>query len=417
MVVALAALVTIGGTAADRPYLEAAQRAAVWIDTARGASQEIGDPPDYSLYSGDAGILLFKTELASATRRAADRQAANQMAALLAGKADHSRMVGDEFDPGLYTGGSGLAFALARAGRKADAQSLLRRVGALTSRWDLGEPLAKANDIISGTAGIGCALLWAAKEWKDPAFLAFAEKAGYQLLTKAERTASGWSWPMDPTFPRLMPNFSHGTAGVAYFFARLYEDTKKPEYLEPAKQGAAYLSSITSRDGLIYHHEPDGKDLFYLGWCHGPVGTSRLFDLLHKLTKDKRYAEWTGNAATTLSICGLPEKRGKGYWNNYGLCCGDAGMLRFYLDLYRRDRDPKHLAMAKKLADFLIAKGEKAAGGLRWTFAENRVSPDDVKAQTGLMQGAAGIGLSLLWLDALLQKRVPAIQMPDAGRW
>ena len=40
-------------------------------------------------------------------------------------------------------------------------------------------------------------------------------------------------------------------------------------------------------------------------------------------------------------------------------------------------------------------------GGLKWIQAEHRLHPDRLTAQTGLMQGAAGVGLTLLRLDAL----------------
>ena len=50
------------------------------------------------------------------------------------------------------------------------------------------------------------------------------------------------------------------------------------------------------RDGAIreavFHHEPDGEDLFYLGWCHGPVGTARLFYRLHQATGDRQWRDW-----------------------------------------------------------------------------------------------------------------------------
>jgi hypothetical protein len=52
--------------------------------------------------------------------------------------------------------------------------------------------------------------------------------------------------------------------------------------------------------------------------------------------------------------------------------------------------------------------------GLKWVQAENRVSPNVVLAQTGLMQGAAGVGLAMLRLDGTLRGRKPAIVLPDA---
>jgi hypothetical protein len=46
--------------------------------------------------------------------------------------------------------------------------------------------------------------------------------------------------------------------------------------------------------------------------------------------------------------------------------------------------------------------------------AENRVSPDEVVAQTGWMQGAAGIGAFFLHLDGRSRKRQPFINLPDS---
>jgi hypothetical protein len=45
------------------------------------------------------------------------------------------------------------------------------------------------------------------------------------------------------------------------------------------------------------------------------------------------------------------------------------------------------------------------------------VSPQDVVAQTGLMQGAAGVGLALLHLDGAMQGRAPVIRLPDCPDW
>ena len=48
------------------------------------------------------------------------------------------------------------------------------------------------------------------------------------------------------------------------------------------------------------------------------------------------------------------------------------------------------------------------------TKAEHRVQPELLQAQTGLMQGAAGIGLWLLHLDGHSQDREPLVVLPDA---
>ena len=48
--------------------------------------------------------------------------------------------------------------------------------------------------------------------------------------------------------------------------------------------------------------------------------------------------------------------------------------------------------------------------------AENRVSPADTAAQTGWMQGAAGVGAMLLHLDAAVRgdRRLRAVVFPDS---
>jgi hypothetical protein len=51
---------------------------------------------------------------------------------------------------------------------------------------------------------------------------------------------------------------------------------------------------------------------------------------------------------------------------------------------------------------------------MKWVQAENRVSPDVVVAQTGFMQGAAGVGAFFLHAHAASSgARAPAIVWPD----
>ncbi|HUX08948.1 MAG TPA: hypothetical protein VMX35_16740 [Acidobacteriota bacterium] len=61
----------------------------------------------------------------------------------------------------------------------------------------------------------------------------------------------------------------------------------------------------------------------------------------------------------------------------------------------------------------MIARGEAESGGMKWVQAEHRVRPELLVAQTGLMQGAAGIGITLLQIDARLRGEQPLIALPD----
>ena len=55
------------------------------------------------------------------------------------------------------------------------------------------------------------------------------------------------------------------------------------------------------------------------------------------------------------------------------------------------------------MADNMIERATAEAGGLKWIQAEHRVRPEELEAQVGFMQGAAGIATALLHLDAAVR--------------
>jgi lantibiotic modifying enzyme len=275
---------------------------------------------------------------------------------------------------------------------------------------------SSVTDVIGGNAGTGLFLLYAFRELRDKRWLDLAALAGDRLIETGIKTETGTKWAFSSDRSRLMPNFSHGTAGVAYFLACLYESTKDEKFLQSALDGAHYLQSIAETEGdvcLIFHHEPDGEDLFYLGWCHGPPGTARLFYKLFQVTGDKDWKVWVEKSANGILKSGIPENRTPGFWNNLGLCCGSAGVAEFFLNLYRVTAKDKYKEFALKHTDEILAKGNRNESGLSWIHAEHRTRPDFVQAQTGLMQGAAGIGLWLLHFDSHEQNTKPRIVLPD----
>jgi lantibiotic modifying enzyme len=221
---------------------------------------------------------------------------------------------------------------------------------------------------------------------------------------------------MDAQYPRLMPNFSHGTAGIAYFLASLYRETKEQKYMDGALAGAEYLKSVAKTDEdvcLIFHHEPEGEDLFYLGWCHGPVGTARLFYRLFQITNEKEWMEWAEKGARGVLDSGIPDQEVPGFWNNVGVCCGSAGVAEFFLNLFQVTQKQEYLDFAKKLTEQILNKAIQDEKGMWWVHAEHRSRPDFLQAQTNLMQGAAGIGLWLLRLEAYEGGLKPLVVLPD----
>ena len=411
---------------AERPFLDAAKDVARWIDasairTEHGVTwpADPGDPKSVgtSLYSHSPGVVLFLLEMHRATGEAAYLDRARL-------GADHLlATIDEEKDAGLYTGLAGIAYTLIETANltrdakyRAGAKRAADRIRTLAKTTDAGVEWNDTTDIIGGSAGIGLFLLYAAKELEEPAYRDLALKAGQRLIGLAQKDAGGEKWAMSPKFPRLMPNFSHGTAGIAYFLATLSAETGDESLLAHAISGAKYLQSVAKTDGdmcLIFHNEPDGKDLYYLSWCHGPAGTARLFYRLYQITRDAQWLEWVNKSARGVMSTGIPEQRTPGYWNNVSQCCGDAGVAMFFFEIARPTRKPEYTDFARRVTSYLLSKGTRDEKGLRWVQAENRTQPESLVAQTGYMQGASGMGMLLLRVDGMSRRRRLGTIFPD----
>ncbi len=378
------------------------------------------------------GVVLFHLELCHATgdrswldeAKGGAREIIAQLSAMDAAA-----------DCGLYTGLGGAAFVLEETYRAsgeglfrdaairaiASIRAKARRVGNGVA-WS-GE--SATNDIISGSAGIGLLLLWAERRITEPENRALAIAAGHRLVEVGRQANGGVKWAIEPESTRLYPNFSHGTAGVAYFLAALHRATGERAFLDAALAGAKYLEAVANTDQggfKVFHHEPGGEDLYYLSWCHGPAGTSRLFYELARTTGDKRWMASMQRSARAIGASGIPEQRTPGFWNNISQCCGNAGVGEYFLTLNRILPDPEYGEMIRRVRDDTLRRattvamdGPAGSRGIKWIQAENRIQPDMVVAQTGFMQGAAGVGTFFLHLDAATDRRAPhPIQWPDS---
>jgi len=110
---------------------------------------------------------------------------------------------------------------------------------------------------------------------------------------------------------------------------------------------------------------------------------------------------------------GIPEEETPGFWNNAGICCGLAGVGEFFLDLYGALGDASYLEFSRRVTARLLAKATAENDRMFWVQAEHRTRPDHVLAQTGYMQGAAGIGTFLLRLAAVDGAKKKRIILPD----
>lgn len=420
------------GTAvpSERPWLAAALKAERWLRgaelrTSHGLSWPV-DPADprsaaTDLYTGMAGVVLFYLELHHATHDAdALRRARGGADHLLASVPDEPTAA---TAMGLYSGLAGTAIVLEHAYRATGDDRYrdgTRRILGLLERSakpvGSGVEWNESTDIISGSAGIGLALLGLAPHVREVDALVLARRAGDRLLERAQRSEGGLSWLISPQMPRNYPNFSHGTAGVSYFLAQLGAATGQRAFLDAALEGERWLQSIaTGTPGggrLVYHSTPGNEQLFYLSWCHGPAGTARLYRGLARATGDARWDAALDACARAIEDMEVPQ-RSPGFWNNVSQCCGNCGITEFYLALHARTGQSRHLEFAEEVAHDTLRRATTDGDGLKWIQAEHRVRPELLVAQTGLMQGAAGVGLALLHLDGAREGRKSFVRLPD----
>lgn len=393
--------------AGPSPYRQPAIDAAEWLLAAAISTESglawpasLGQELDDSLYAGTPGVVLA---MLTAHHSSGDERFLE--AAQAAGR--HLVEAISSTNSGLYTGVAGIGFVLHALGVREGVRGCVETLAARTDSsggWD------GYTDIIFGAAGTGLFLLAVGE-------CDLAAAAGRSLISQAIPAGAGYKWSMGGGLDRRMPNFSHGTAGVAYFLASLAEATGDDEFLDAALKGTSYLLSV-ARTGddtcAVFHYEGGGEDLYPLGWCHGPTGLARLFHRLAVTTGDTEWAEWRDRCARTVRRSGIPERKHPGFWDNVAKCCGSTGVAEFFLDLHRLTGESDHLAFARTMADDIVSRATVDDGGTRWSNYEHRREPPDLPAQTGAMQGAAGIASFLLNLDGYLNGDDWHIVWPDS---
>ncbi len=242
----------------------------------------------------------------------------------------------------------------------------------------------------------------------DDRYLEAAKRAAYYIADKAEDAPQGglrW-YAMDTVAFGLgekgyFPGFFYGAAGSAYILAVLYELTGENEFLDKAKLGAAYVANIAdekpeAQAALVRYNDPYRPDLYYLGMCQGPIGTSRLFYKLYEITKEATYMDWIIKLTNGILEAGAPKLHSGGYWHTYCYCCGAGGMAEHFLHIYDLTGNQKYLHAARESVEVLMRDSYADEKGLRWYTTWNRHLPNEVEAFTGLYHGSAGCASALL---------------------
>ncbi|MEL6536993.1 MAG: lanthionine synthetase LanC family protein [Bacteroidota bacterium] len=375
---------------------------------------------NHALYNGTPGIALFYLELFNATGDSLYLEEAKLGADYVMNNVPDT--LPSEYFLGLYVGIAGQGFVLSEAYQvtkhepyKQAALSMvpILREASQSTEHGLVFPV---TDIMYGAAGIGLFLHYLAAQYDVPEATQLAQELADGLMDIATDSLGALRWKSEEADEYFMDNFSHGTAGVAYFLSETYRKTGKEKYLKAAEQAVKGMDWFTNEQGFISHHAPGGEDLHYLSWCHGPAGTSRLFYSLYKATEDPQWLERIELAASSIMAERIDSLQTPGYWNNISKCCGAVGVAEYLLWVHQATGKEEYLAYANTLTETVERKATSVENSLKWVQAEHRGYPEYLMAQSGLMQGSAGVGLWYLKLAAYQQGNPPRILFPDEPR-
>ncbi|MBO3699421.1 lanthionine synthetase LanC family protein [Roseivirga sp. E12] len=285
-----------------------------------------------------------------------------------------------------------------------------------TISWDLG------NDVLGGLAGTGLFLLYAGEELENAKATNMAIGAGETLIARAENEGDGLFWKRGQNGRFILPNFSHGNAGIAYFLTRLYEKTGDEKFLNAALSAVDYLDNIANTTDDVYlipygFPDNDWRRPYDIGWAHGPAGVGRLFVLLNRVTSDVKWlkkAEACYNGIVSSNPLLTPQSNfGKEPFSTdqrFGL----AGVGSFAQELYRLTSDQKYLDFSLQIIEHITTKSVMDEGRHwsipRFGFMSNAGS---ITTFNGYFYGNIGYGLLYLNQHFLLKGQRPSVRFVD----
>ncbi|HEU4997960.1 MAG TPA: lanthionine synthetase LanC family protein [Lapillicoccus sp.] len=290
-------------------------------------------------------------------------------------------------------------------------------------------PGARVNDATLGTASVLLAAVWAMRHDVDRA-AELADLAADVLLAEGE---PGPDWTMVP--PRFeqkpqahMPNWSHGLSGIAGSLALAGAELGRADLVETARLGAEHLVSLgdTADSGFVVPlsippADPAKANPVSYGWCHGPIGTSRLFLALDRAgvseVAGRPTTSWYARGLHSVRVSGVPDRLWPGFWDNDGRCCGTAGVGDGFLDSFVRTGDADDLAFAVRLGDALVERAVVSDDHAYWRFLEHRAEEPLLPPGVGWMQGAAGISAYLFRLSRVVDQGRDAPIAPRLESW
>ena len=391
----------------------------LWPDNALQPEQA-----GFDLASGAAGKVVFLVGMYRATGNDQYLEQATQGADFLLEVLESPETFdGNERRASLYAGISGIGVALLHVMNASSDDKYaagVRRTMQLLTQWSVAAEPGRRwsnqfNDLIYGDAGTVLFLAHAAEEIGDDKALMLAQEGANLLIARAVESEVGHYWRFRRDKDFNLPNFSHGTAGIAYALATVGHAANHEASSSAAAQGFAYLQSIAEIEGdkvrMPYGWGSDNWiDLYEFGWAHGLAGTALAIIRLQQVgiaVDDARAFELL--AQKTLPGIGLPDELSPPFAEPstpLDIRFGRAGLLP--LASYWGQTE-----FQDALFEHLKSKAIRAEGAAFWEVEAPAFMGGGKTRYTGLFHGAAGIGIALLQVHADLEGKPSYVNLPD----
>lgn len=346
-----------------------------WIDLEPDLAAEhyLLQPISDNLYGGKVGIALFFAALFSKT---GDQKwhhfslgCLKDLKRTLDERLYHELIV--QMGIGGLSGIGGVCYGLCHIGRLLkepllglQAQELLLSM----KRAHLAED--RHFDVIGGCAGLLLAALSVHHHSPNEHLLILAEHAAEHLINNAQTMKSGLGWAQNGSPP--LAGFSHGASGIAYALFKLAKKTGNHTYAKTAQLALKYERSLYNAEKKNWPRLPEPAT-YPVRWCHGATGIG-----LSRLATTHLYNDPLLENEISLALATTLDQLYEGAFPT--LCCSTLGRIEFLLEA-------AHVQGKKELAT--IAQRALAHSIAHLSSSQELYRP-------GLMQGAAGIGYTLL---------------------
>ncbi|OLT59665.1 type 2 lanthipeptide synthetase LanM family protein [Moorena bouillonii] len=353
---------------------------------------------DDSLFTGRAGVSLFLAALAKITGEQKFKEVA--LAALSPLRQSLKKAQADQSLlrlrlNGIKLGGilglmglGGIIYSLVKISQFLQEPALLEDAQQ-TAKLITADVIAadQTLDIIFGVAGAIMGLLTLYQETGEKVLLDIAVACGNHLLSQRTDTAPR-AWKTVSKTP--LTGFSHGAAGNSFSLLQLYAATADKVYLEAAKEGIEYETSVFDTS---VRNWPDFLSLeqtnqmdFRHAWCHGSagIGLARLGSSTI-LQTEEIYSDIEVALETTkqYAVSSLDVDH---------LCCGSLGRIELFVVASQKLGNQEWLNTAREQAASVVNRTKNnGAYAFLPHFPNSVFSPNFFK-------GSAGVGYQLLRL-------------------